>query len=1164
MRRLWQALRVLFSYCDLCDKFLVVAGTLCATAAGIGYLAFDYLMWATIGTALGNTKSSIAHTLVEMGYFLVAIAIALLFFSTLSEWLLRIAASRRCDRMKRLFVESLLARDVAWFEKEPESVHESFLFLQDSIPLIEAGIGNGYKQFVFSVSICVGGFIGSFVVSTQLSLVLLGTMPLIVAGMAAVSRFTVLAADLDAKAFSSAARAAMGALRGIKTVATFQQESRELSKFENLLLKSKNVVARTAFFQGIGLMAAQGIAVIDMGIGLYFMASVTQDGTARPVIDGSTLVWVLTTMIYGGLSLGYSTEGLTAMATAVESIARMTKELNPALTRKKLEKKTLDFPINSGQKFSIVAPRNYDISPIAIQAVSSVPGVVGFVGNEPGIVNGTVKENLLLGWPEEKSLPTDNEILTVLSQVGLGRFLDCLPNQFDALIKRGEYPPMTPAQERQLSLARALLRKPDLLVLDRVSEGLVTEDERVIDVAVRSTVKRLKDDPSVTVIAIPNGYRDIDIYDKIIVLNIEGQFVECGSHTTLLEAPSYTSLLRQNDPDLLGSPQNVLEDRIPPILPHVSDELTANVARPSIRTETAIVNRPLRLVQTPNSVSWKRILGLSKEYWGFVFPLAVVGSCLVGAVPPVVFFVLSQLTEAFDTAPVFDNSKRFMLLLFFLGALMALASFVKEVAYGRIREGTVRRVRLQSMNHILNQPVDIYEAGNTPESVMSSLWRRCYSTGVIAAVVINSTAECVSWFFIAVVISFIASWRVAAMSVGSMLALLIGYCVFYKYLPEQSSETSCVLIADTLSSIRTVKLNKAEQDIVNLFIEALAFESKNQKINSVILSLFSALPFSVCPLLTSFGFWYAGIIFETTEGLTLPQIVQTTYGVGDAGELAMFVISWLPDFLRFEKDAVKVFDLLDNDFSFDKGETVFESEVESISFHRVSFAYSYSLCNQVLFQLSFEFQRHQIIGLVGPFRSGKTSVLNLIQRLYDPQYGKILINDTNIREFTVDSYRRVQAVVPQQPVLLEGTFKHNVLYGLSACEKETSILEHLTKSCILDFVKNWDAVVRPAELSPSQAQRISIARALARNPELLLLDEPFALLHSDEGLAARIRTNIEKSRKGRITIISTTYCECVKNADRIFVVDDGTLVQSGTFETLMADENGIFVKMGLT
>jgi len=190
MGRLWQALRVLFSFCDLCDKFLVVSGTLCATAAGIGYLAFDFLMWATIGTALGHTKSSIAHTLVEMGYFLVAIAISLLFFSTLSEWLLRIAASRRCDRMKRLFVESLLARDVSWFEKEPESVHESVLFLQDSIPLIEAGIGNGYKQFVFSVSICVGGFIGSFVVSTQLSLVLLGTMPLIVAGMAAVSRFT--------------------------------------------------------------------------------------------------------------------------------------------------------------------------------------------------------------------------------------------------------------------------------------------------------------------------------------------------------------------------------------------------------------------------------------------------------------------------------------------------------------------------------------------------------------------------------------------------------------------------------------------------------------------------------------------------------------------------------------------------------------------------------------------------------------------------------------------------------------------------------------------------------------------------------------------------------------------------------------------------------------
>jgi len=351
---------------------LVILGSVGAMAAGIGYLAFDYLMWSTIGSTMGSTRSSVSHTLVEMGYFLAAIAIALLFFSAFSDWLLRIAASRRCDRIRKLLVMSLLNQEISWFEREPESVHETFLFLRDAVQVIEDGIGTGYQQFIFCVSICIGGFIVSFVFTKQLSLVLLGTMPLIVAGMAVVSRFTVLAADLDEKAFGYAARSAMKTLREIKTVLSFQQEDKELSKFERLLLRSKSVIVRTIIFTGLGQMAAQGIAVIDMGIGLSFMASVTDNGTANPVIDGSTLVWVLTTMIYGGLSLGYSTEGLTAMAKAVDLIERMRRTYLSVNIEHRSDKTQFDFDrldLRAGERVAIIAPSTVDKSIIATKVI---------------------------------------------------------------------------------------------------------------------------------------------------------------------------------------------------------------------------------------------------------------------------------------------------------------------------------------------------------------------------------------------------------------------------------------------------------------------------------------------------------------------------------------------------------------------------------------------------------------------------------------------------------------------------------------------------------------------------------------------------------------------------------------------------------------------------
>lgn len=1185
MWRVKRWLTLLFSYCSSGDAVLIALGTISAMSAGIGYLAFDYLMWSTIGTAMGSTPSSISHTLVEMGYFLAAIAIALLFFSTFSDWLLRLAASRRCDRIRKLLVTSMLNRNIDWFESQPESVHEFFLFFRDSVQDIETGIGSGYQQFVFFVSICVGGFIVCFVFSTQLSLVLLGTMPLIAVGMAIVSRYSVLAADMDEKTFSLAARAAMKSLREIKTVLSCQQEKRELSRFDSLLLKSKSIILRTAILTGIGQLAAQGMAVIDIGIGLFFMASVTENGTASPVLDGSTLVWVLTTMIYGGLSLGYSTEGLVSMAKSVDLIDKMRwKYLRPsvhpssttgrirAMDFDRLDLRAPDISITKSERVALVAINTYDRSVFALSLVDQLEALIGidaiaFVGNEPGIINGTVRDNLLLGLNVEMAgTPSDDELIEVLNCVGLCKFLNCLPNKLDAIIKRGDYPPMSLAQERQICLARSLLRRPLVLIVDRVTEGLSEEDARILELALATTV--INDD--LTVITVPSGYSGMSLFDKIFVIDNTGSVCQEGSHVNLVDNKNglYVYMLKQNDPELLvvneikaKTSLSGSDIGVPPLLPHISEESLSSLSRPSVRRGTAIVNRPLRFVEN-KKFSWPRILALSKESYNILLPLGAICSCLVGAIPPIVIYVLSQLTESFDTKPVFDNSKRYMLLLFLLGGGMAAASFAKEAAYGRVREKTVRDVRLSSMRHILHQPVDMYEAGNSPESVMSSLWRKCYSTGTIACIMINSICECVSWFIVAVAISFAASWKVAALSVSSMIALLIAYYVFFRYLPneETSLEISCALIGDGLLSIRTIKTLRAEQHLVALYDKLLSREQKSRFSTNFILALFSALPFSICPLLTSFGFWYAGVIFEKTDGLTVPDIILTTYAVGDAGELAMNVISWLPDFSRFQKDTLKVFDLLDNDFSFDKGELELEKfTVKKLAFHRVSFAYSFSTQTPVLKQVSFEAVFGEIVGLVGPLKSGKSSVMNLIQRFYDPQYGKVTVNGINVRDFTIDSYRDVQAYIPQQPVIMDGTYLENLEYGRRL---DLDTIEKISSICgLYEFVSDWNDKP-PQKLSTCHAQRISIARALAREPEILLMDDPFALI-SDTAVSDRIKTFIESSRWQRITIIATSNCTCVQNANKIYVIDSGSLVQSGTYNELMNQSNQIFFKMSL-
>ena len=1190
------------------DVWLMALGCLSAVVAGIGYLAFDYLMWYTIGNAMGNTPDSIGHTLVDMGYFMTAMSFALLASLSLSGWLFRIAANNRTDRMRALLAAALLKRPIRWYDSQPESVHEAFLFFRDQVSGIYMGVGSGMQQFIFFVSICIGGFIASLFILPRLALVLLGTVPIIFIGMAAVVRSTVKAVDLDRLAFSCAARSAMKTLRHIKHVFSYQQEDEELSKFNRLLVGSSAVIVRTAILTGLGQMAAQGMAVIDMGIGLWYETSLLDNGSPISA-DGSNVVYVLTTMIYGAFALGYSTEGLTAAVGAIGLIERAEKQIFAAQVQEEAEAEIhviepftkitfassafgsaptsgeLTHCIAANNLVAFVSPSGFDKSVISSTlmrfssddlmrgirinshdlsqiSTAELRTILGYVcGKEPGIFNTTLRANLLVGLNPSR-IPPDENIMDCLAHVGLGRFVACLPEGLQTDIKRSEYPPMTLAQERQMGLARALLRNPAVLILDGITDGLPPEDERIMHMVVEAV--RSANYDSITIIVVTDRYVNMQRFDKIYVLSESGLVTEEGTHDELLGiGPNgvYFKLIREHDPERLpggsylphtGPPVEII---LPSLIPHVSDDISPT-SRVSIRRETGIVHRPLQLVQN-KTFSWRRIIGFSKEYLRIDLPVGVLSSMLCGVIPPIVIFLLSRVTEVFDQWNSVEDALWYIVTFLALGGGMGLTCLVREIAFGRMTGGTTRSIRLSAMEHILHQPVDIYESGNSAESVMSSLWSKCYSAGYLASVIINSVVECISWFLVAVVISLIASWKIASVSVSTTIIFTFGYYVFYTRLPQDPEIPESVdLIGDSISSIRVIKSVLGEKDIVELFDSALALENKPFLWNSYVLSLFESLPFSICPLLTSFGFWYSGTVYASTQDASLAAIIQATYAIGDAAELAMYVISWLPDFVRYENEALKVFDLLDNDSSFDRGERVLQGPIKSLKLNRLGFAYSFPLKSQVLHQISLEANLGESIAIVGPFKSGKSSVFNLIQRFYDPQYGTVLVNGVNIRDFTIHSLRKLQGYAPQQPVLFEGTIRENIMYGFPDATIED--FSRVAAICTLDFFEDWNMPIG-AHLSASQVQRICLARVMIRDPSLLLLDEPFAMI--DPAVAERIKRYLLASKATRITVTATANPACVEQSDRIYVIDGGKITQSGSHVDLRNDVNGIYLKM---
>jgi len=232
-----------------------------------------------------------------------------------------------------------------------------------------------------------------------------------------------------------------------------------------------------------------------------------------------------------------------------------------------------------------------------------------------------------------------------------------------------------------------------------------------------------------------------------------------------------------------------------------------------------------------------------------------------------------------------------------------------------------------------------------------------------------------------------------------------------------------------------------------------------------------------------------------------------------------------------------------------------------IRFDRVNFAYTAE--RPILQDVSFQVLPGQRIGIVGPSGTGKTTILNLILRLYDPQEGVIYLDGTPLRQLQQQAFRRHIALVTQEPFLFNDTVRQNILFGrLDASDEEIETAARLANAheFIMDLPQGYDTLVgeRGVKLSGGQKQRICIARAFLANPRVLLLDEATASVEPES--EALIQAALERLMQDRTTIIVTHRLSLVRDCDRILVIDEGRVIESGRHEQLV-EQNGWYARM---
>jgi ATP-binding cassette, subfamily B, bacterial MsbA len=239
--------------------------------------------------------------------------------------------------------------------------------------------------------------------------------------------------------------------------------------------------------------------------------------------------------------------------------------------------------------------------------------------------------------------------------------------------------------------------------------------------------------------------------------------------------------------------------------------------------------------------------------------------------------------------------------------------------------------------------------------------------------------------------------------------------------------------------------------------------------------------------------------------------------------------------------------------------TGFERDIQ---FHGVGFRYAEG--DEVLRDCNFLIRKGEAVAIVGPSGAGKSTLVDLVPRFYDPTAGRITIDGRDLREVDLKSLRDQIGIVTQETILFNDSVRNNIAYGLDTCPEEALVAAARAANAhafIIDMPNGYDTVIgeRGVKLSGGQRQRLALARAILKNPPLLILDEATSALDTESELL--VQEAIERLMAGRTSIVIAHRLSTIQHADRIVVIDGGRITETGKHRDLIRRKNGLYRKL---
>ena len=568
--------------------------------------------------------------------------------------------------------------------------------------------------------------------------------------------------------------------------------------------------------------------------------------------------------------------------------------------------------------------------------------------------------------------------------------------------------------------------------------------------------------------------------------------------------------------------------------------------------------------------SYRRLLVFVKPYWKLLAlagVLITINSLLGLALP----LVIRGIVDSALVAVNLQLLNRVTLLLLAIFVVQAFLGFGQIYLVSWVGERVVANLRKTLYAHLQSMPLRFFAITRVGE-LISRLGTDVMSIQEAVTSTLLSLVSQTITLIGGLVIIFVMSWRLTLMMLAIVPVAVLGMILLGRWVRKISRQAQDALAEtsataeEALGGVRIVKSFAREPYEIGRYgdgVERLfGIAIRRSRVQAIIGPIIGLLAFSSIAIVLWFG------SREVIEGTLTPgQLVSfLIYTMMVASPIAAFTGIY-SQFQRALGASERVFELLDTppemqdapdaeDLPPIQGEVRFED---------VSFNYADGVdTREVLQVINLIARPGQVIALVGPSGAGKTTLVNLIPRFYDPTAGSVKIDGCDIRQVKMRSLREQIGIVPQETALFSGTVRDYIVYGkLDATQAEIEAAAQAANAhdFILEMPQGYDTRVgeRGVKLSGGQRQRIAIARALLKNPRILILDEATSALDSESEQA--VQEALERLMRDRTTFVIAHRLSTITGADWIVVLQGGAIVEQGTHAELLAREDGLYRRM---